>query len=189
MSDEWRDPATRLADGKCCLDAALLYLSWGWSVLPLCPPDHVGVGKDHGKNCKRSNWGKAPLIAGWQQQEQLPTPAQVVGWWRHWPNANVGIALGPLSGLVGLDLDGEGGEARLWELCKGILVPTYEFRTPGGGRRLLFATGQRLFRPKFMQEAKKQEFRLLGQGAQTVAPPSRHQSGGIYEWVALPQES
>ena len=49
----------RLADGERCLESALYYLSLGWSVLALCPPDHAGVGKMHSKACKSK--GKVPI--------------------------------------------------------------------------------------------------------------------------------
>jgi hypothetical protein len=79
----------RLADGQTCLEAALAYLARGWSVLPLCPPDHVGVGRGH--DCDSP--GKRPLVPWKEFQDRLPTEREVRDWWRHWPNANLGVAL------------------------------------------------------------------------------------------------
>jgi hypothetical protein len=57
--------------GAECLAAALDYLALGWSALALCPPDHVAVGKAHGKHCK--NPGKVPWGLWDDFQDRLPT--------------------------------------------------------------------------------------------------------------------
>jgi hypothetical protein len=178
--DVW-DQEARLEDGRRCLAAALLYLARGWSVVPLCPPDHVGVGREHGRKCQSP--GKVPLVLWDEYQVRPPTEAEVRAWWRRWPNANVGIVLGPVSGMVGLDIDGVGGEELLGRLAAGGIPDTLAFRTPGGGRRLLFRIEiGTLFAPGYQGLAKKEEVRLLAHGTQTVAPPSRHPAGGLYEW-------
>lgn len=177
-----RDPDEALADGAACLEAALHYLARGWCPIPLCPPDHVGAGKGHGKRCDHP--GKAPLIAEWTSFAKLPTEDRVREWWRHWPTANVGIVMGRVSGMVGLDVDGEAGEQELLTILAEIGLPsTLEFRTSGGGRRLLFGVeAERAVRIAIRSHGKKQEIRLLADGAQTVAPPSRHASGDYYRW-------
>lgn len=175
----------RLADGAACLEAALVYLARGWSVLPLCPPDHVGVGKEHAKRCQSK--GKAPLISWKEYQQRLPTEDEVRGWWKRWPNANVGIVLGSVSGLVGIDLDGPGGEELLAKVASGRLPPSLEFRTPGGGRRLLYQIGKSVrLQVQVEKAAAKEELRFLAEGTQTVAPPSRHLTGGVYQWICPP---
>src|SRR5262249_39951402 len=119
-----------------CLAAALKYMRRGWSVVPVCPPHHLGVGKAHGRRCTKP--GKAPLVASKPYQDRPPTEAAVRAWWATWPNANVGVVLGPVSGLVGIDLDGPAGEGLLREVSREELPETLSFRT-GKGRRLLFA--------------------------------------------------
>src|SRR5262249_11884660 len=126
----------RRQDGHECLAAALDYLALGWSVLAVCPPDHVGVGSTHAKKCK--NPGKAPWGEWKTYQSRLPTEEEVRRKWRDNETLNVGMALGPVSGLIGIDIDGAQGELRLQELSGGDLPWTLEFSTPGGGRRLLY---------------------------------------------------
>lgn len=178
--EEW------LADGRACLEAALLYCSRGWAAIPLCPPDHVGVGLRHAKDCKAGSWGKAPLVGGWTSFAAPPSAAELRFWWRQWPNANVGIVMGKVSGLVGVDVDGEAAETELLHVAADSgLPPALFFRTPGAGnrRRLLFRLLEGQSLPiSFLAYGEKQELRLLGDGSQTVAPPSRHQRGGYYEW-------
>jgi hypothetical protein len=179
---EW-DREARLEDGRACLEAALRYLSLGWSVLPLCPPDHVGVGKDHARAC--GSPGKAPLVPWKSYQRKAATERDVRVWWRQWPTANVGLVMGAVSGLVGLDVEGEAGEAELRRLAGDDLPATLEFST-GRGRRLLYAVppGQSL-RITTEVLGDSQELRLLAEGAQTVAPPSRHPSGRQYHWTRV----
>jgi hypothetical protein len=173
-----------LADGASCLEAALAYLAVGWCPVPLCPPDHIGVGKKHGRECEHP--GKAPLIAGWTSFTALPTVDQVRGWWKEKPNANVGVVMGQISGLVGLDIDGVGGEAAWAKAARSAQLPppTASFRTPGGGRRLLFSVAaEQVVAIAAAWSGERQEIRVLGDGSQTVVPPSRHFLGGYYAWT------
>jgi hypothetical protein len=174
------------AVGRECLEAALAYVALGWPALGLCPPDHVGVGREHGKDCESP--GKVPLpnFGRWKAyQDRLPTEAELRRWWEESPTMNVGVAMGNLPRLIGLDPDGPAGEARLQEMSGGDLPPTLEFRTPGGGRRLLYRIPDGAdFRPTAEAIGKGDELRFLAHGSQTVMPPSRHVSGGRYAWVS-----
>jgi hypothetical protein len=173
-----------LEAGRDCLAAALSYLKLGWPVLGLCPPDHIGIPRDH-RGCKHP--GKRPLPYGgeWKEfQDRLPTEREVRDWWATYPTMNLGMALGNLSRLIGPDADGPKGMARLQEMSKGDLPPTLEFTTPGGGRRYLYRIPDGVtFRPTFEALGKKEELRFLAHGSQTVLPPSRHAKGGRYVWV------
>jgi hypothetical protein len=179
-----RTPEESLADGAACREAALAYAARGWCPIPLCPPDHVGAGRAHGKVCQSP--GKVPLVGRWTRFERLPTAQDIRQWWHAWPNANVGLVMGRISRMVGLDVDGDGGEMELLGVLANLgLAPTLEFLTPGGGRRYLFGIELELtIKIAFRARGIKQELRLLAEGSQTVAPPSRHQCGGYYLWTA-----
>lgn len=171
----------RLEDGKACLEAGLAGLTRGWSMLWLCPPDHVGVGKQHHKSCKSP--GKAPFGLWGEFQTRLMTERELRSKHAELPNGNVGMAYGPVSGFVGIDVDGPAGEELLQKKSGGDLPETLEFKTPGGGRRLLYKIpdGASL-RTTYEAVAKKEELRFQAKGAQTVLPPSRHESGRLYAW-------
>ena len=68
-------------------------------------------------------------------------------WWRRWPDANVGVVTGRVSGIVVLDVDPRsgGGPAlgALQERC-GTLPATVEVRTGGNGRHLWFSCDEEL---------------------------------------------
>jgi hypothetical protein len=163
------------------LAAALAYLRRGWSVVPVCPPDHMGVGRGHAQRC--TSPGKAPLVAWMAYQERPPSKAQVETWWVSWPNANVGLVLGPVSGLVGIDVDGTDGGRMLEQVSRGELPRTLAFAT-ARGRRLLYAipggtaVGNRVY------GGGGGEVRVLARGTLTVMPPSLHASGKRYRWLS-----
>jgi len=106
---------------------------------------------------------------------------QVQRWWRRWPDANVGIVTGAVSGLVVLDVDPRhGGEESLaaLEAEHGALPRTVESLTGGGGQHLYFrhpgaSVPSRPIAPGLD---------LKGDGGLVVSPPSGHVSGRAYAW-------
>ena len=179
------DHEQRLAAGRACLEAALqVYLPQGFSITWCCDPDHIGVYKKHGKECQHP--GKAPMHPWKKRQGERPTAAQIEQHWRNYPIGNVGCVLGQVSALVRVDVDGEPGEAALQEWSQGDLPPTWEFRSSAAGRGLLYQWPED--QPchtviKASPDGAHTELRLMGNGSQTVLPPSRHASGSLYAWV------
>jgi hypothetical protein len=152
--------------------AALAYLARGWSVIPVEPR------------------GKRPLVPWRRLQTRAASPAQIGFWFERWPDANVAIVTGRLSGLVVVDIDPRhGGDRSLgaFEAEHGRLPATVESLTGGGGRHLYFAhPGTRT--PNRVNVLPGIDVR--GDGGCVVAPPSVHPSGRPYGWRAgcAPQE-
>jgi hypothetical protein len=174
-------------DKPYCLDSAIDYQSRGWSVLPLCPHDHVAVGKRHHKEC--SSPGKVPFFPHtgstvWgEHQTRRASADEVKGWFRSQANLNVGIALGPVSGLVAIDIDSDAGERMLEAMADGDLPVTLEYKT-GNGRRLIYSLPEGAeFRIRQRKDGQKEAIRFMGAGSQIVMPPSKHKSGPVYAWV------
>lgn len=72
---------------------------------------------------------------------------QVQAWWRQSPYANIGLAMGAISGVWALDVDVEhGGDETLWALeqANGKLPDTPVVYTGGGGRHLFFRYDKRV---------------------------------------------
>jgi len=145
-------------------DAALRYLSYGWSVIPFRPRD------------------KRPLVPWRRYQDEPPTRAQVDAWFTDHPDANVGIVTGAVSGLVVLDIDpAHGGDDSLAELERRYapLPRTVEVLTGGGGRHVYFRHPGGTVQNKV---GLAPGIDLRGDGGVVVAPPSIHPSGRRYEW-------
>ncbi len=161
--------------------AALQYAARGWPVLPLHTPDAEGRCSCHKPDCK--DVGKHPRTLRGLKDASLD-PVVITGWWRKWPNANVGLRTGARSGIVVLDVDaGTGGRETLVQLVAhyGPLPPTLTVETGGGGIHLVFAHPGVRVTTQAGQLGPGLDVR--GDGGYIVAPPSLHRSGRRYQWV------
>ena len=177
------DHQARLTVGQACLEAALDFLTRGIAPTCCCDPDHVGVGRQHGKECKSP--GKAPMHPWTDLQTRLPSPEEVRRRWKDYPYGNVGATLGQGSGLVRVDIDGAAGETKLQQLSQSVIPSTWEFHSSAESRGLLYAWPRDLpcKTTSDRMRGEHEELRLMGNGSQTVLPPSRHPSGSIYTWI------
>jgi hypothetical protein len=145
--------------------AALGYADLGWSVLPLRAKS------------------KRPLVAWRELEKRRASREEIEGWFRRWPDANVGVVTGAISRLVVLDIDPKhGGDDALAALERrhGPLGPTVEVVTGGGGRHFYFASPGGEIRNR---AGLAQGIDLRGDGGYIVAPPSIHPSGRPYRWI------
>lgn len=127
--------------------------------------------------------GKQPLLKGWQNRG-VPTEEEMDDWISKWPDLNIGLVLGTASGIVGTDVDGKEAEKRLKEVSQGELPHTWGFLTPGDGKRYLYKLPKGVTAKKYIEtlEGEHSELAFLGDGQQTILPPSVHPNGGIYKW-------
>lgn len=116
-------------------ETALSYASRGWPVFPVHSVDPAGRCSCGRADCQDP--GKHPRTDhGFKDASTDEAPIGV--WWSIWPDANVGIATGALSGLVVIDVD----EPEIPEVLRGLLgteaerIPTV--RTGGEGLHLYF---------------------------------------------------
>jgi|GEM_PF-2291801 len=160
------------------LDAAGAYTELGLRVIPLCGP---------ACGCKAP--GKRPWdptakshMVGWQQRG-VPTAAEVDAWLgaAGADRANLGCLTG--HGLVWLDVDGPEGERRLAEILGPNPPATWEFSRGPNSRRLVYSVPDGMAVPTIGGDGGHAGLRILGDGAQSVLPPSRHRSGDVYTWA------
>lgn len=162
-------------------EEALKLASEGYAVFPLHTPDSAGhCSCRAGADCRSS--GKHPRTPQ-GIKDATTDAAQIKSWWQKWPTANIGMAMGEVSGLVAIDIDPRhGGDASLCELVEQYedLPGTLRAKTGGGGHHLLYAYPGVTF---------KNSSSLLGEGIDVkidggyiVAAPSLHSSGQRYEW-------
>lgn len=128
--------------------------------------------------------GKVPLIKDWQKSKKA-SQKEINDWFIRWPDMNVGLVLGPASGIIGIDMDGEAAEEKFLEMAQGVVPETWTYKTPGGGKRYLYQLPKNCPTKKWILslEGDHSELAFLGEGCQTIMPPSIHPNGGIYEWV------
>ena len=166
------------------LNAALEYARDGMAVFP----GH-SVVTDRRCTCGRANCsspGKHPRIREWQKKAST-NEFRIREWWQRWPEANVCIATGQISGIVVLDVDPRHkGDLSLqeFEATHGSLPFTPVSRTGGGGCHYFFLSPNGAF-PNKANVLPGLDVR--GDGGFVVAPPSLHVSGDTYQWIKSPQ--
>jgi P4 family phage/plasmid primase-like protien len=161
-------------------DYAAAYTRGGWRVFPLHTPLSSGCSCGTA-DC--SKIGKHPRIADWQHAASSD-PATVAAWWEQFPEANIGFLL---DGMAVLDVDPRhGGFESLLALEEKYsrLERIARQESGSGGAHFLMAPGElkapiaRGFRPGLDL--------LTGTGCYIVVEPSRHASGGHYQWADKP---
>ncbi len=130
--------------------------------------------------------GKKPLIFEWAKRSAVPTTEEIEEWLAKWPTMNIGLVLGAASGIVGIDVDGPQALERLQEISGGDIPATWMYKTPGSeaGRRLLYRLPEGIGKAsKWVDklEGEHSELAFLGDGQQTIVPPS--QNGKPYTWI------
>lgn len=140
------------------------YQACGWSIFP------VETG------------GKKPLVKWKAFQMRLPTEAEIAEWFSLWPDANIAVALGAVSGIVVVDVDSLDAEQALLD-CLGDSSATRSAVSGShqpGKMHLYFQA------PEFPTTASFKplhpQLELRGQGGTVILPPSLHVSGHRYEW-------
>lgn len=166
------------------LQEALLQAEHGHLVHP-CHHPIEGGDCSCGK-CDPAQHGKHPALTGWQKKASTKEET-IRQWWTDEPECNIGLATGPGSNLLIVDIDcrGKDGFADLKELdpagigFEGIKTP--KARTGSGGGQLYFAwpKGCKLTTGAGIG-GKAIDFRGIGGNA--IAPGSSNNLGA-YEWI------
>ena len=131
------------------LEKALEYLNRKISVVP--------VKKD-----------KIPLIKWEEFQTRYPTKEEVISWWTKWPEANVAIVTGKISGLTIIDIEA-GGDINKFP-------KTATIKSGGGGWHLYYA-----YHPIKSATRVMSLTDIKSDGGLCTAPPSIHASGQEYK--------
>ncbi len=141
------------------LTSALEYQRFGLSIIPVA-------------NDKKS------LIAWQKYQHKKADKEKINSWWAQWPDANIGIVTGIISGLAVIDIDTEEGHKEIQKyIPDSITMPVVN--TPSGGKHLYFSCPDE----KLTNNAKViPGCDLRANGGYVLAPPSHNGAGGRYTW-------
>lgn len=129
---------------------------------------------------------KRPLILSWKQYQTEPASVeQIEAWWTQWPNANVGLVTGKVSGVTVVDIDAyKDGAPKITDF-----PPTYTIATGNGGVHLYYKYQEGL---TISANAYPQypHLDMRSDGGFVVAPPSitKYQkdgkdAGGVYRVI------
>ncbi len=155
MTNSARTSARGPGQARALVDHALGYAREGWPVFPLRPQ------------------GKAPLTRN--GVKDATTDQQTIsGWWRRYPEANIGMAIP--DGYLVLDLDAEDALYRL-KAEDRILPATAWARTAQGYHFWFRKSGENRNRVGLLEKVD-----VRAPGGYVVVPPSIHPSGAVYRW-------
>ncbi|MFA5630305.1 MAG: bifunctional DNA primase/polymerase [Porticoccaceae bacterium] len=147
------------------------YVKLGISVIPIAPGT-----KRPGKWSQSNGWEG---MGDWSRfSRRLPTEIEL-DYWSTFPDAGIGVVLGPASGLIAIDKDYDlpGGNDALEAIIpytpvskKGEKGYTKFYRSSGEPSRSFDVRKQRVLD-------------ILAEGRQTVVPPTLHPAGMTYVWI------
>src|SRR5262249_31391106 len=161
------------------LTAALQYAAVGLSVVPVHSINGDGwCSCRDGKSC--ASPGKHPRTQN-GIRDTTPDPTEIERFRSKWPDATIGIAMGPASGIAVIDIDPRNDGLETFENLEadlGRLPKTPMARTGGDGAHLMFNLPQIALR----KAAAGPGVDVLGGGCLMGAPPRRHASGDRYSW-------
>ena len=157
-----------------CLEAAIKYATqYNWAVFPVDAESKRPLTPHGCKDAKKS-------------------VGAIKNWWKKWPNANVGIATGSISGLIVIDEDIDRDKdldgfqsVRRWEQVNGALPETISVITGRGGCHLYFRYGGSDINNR---AGLLEGVDVRGEGGYVVAPPSIHPNGTEYQWEYSPDD-
>nr|WP_240807071.1 phage/plasmid primase, P4 family [Polyangium spumosum] len=160
----------------------------GWRPIPLWSVDpKTGACEcSRGARCGGSA-GKHPRMRAWQELQ--PTREDVLAWWKKWPDAGVGLAMGGEARLVALDIDGPAGREslRALEAVHGPLPRTLASRSGrvDGGEHRLFVVPEHFDMSAIRNNAGKLApgLDVRGEGGQIATCPTVHRTGSVYTWT------
>lgn len=162
--------------------------NYGWRIVPL-----YGIKDNHVCTCQKNgdcpSAGKHPRVSKWQEAA-TNNPDEAFELFKKYPQSNLGVALGPGSGIIDIECDDEKAEELLFELFDGELPETPTFQANRGKHRLFKWSKDIPFQDKAVFKIQNTlEFRTGNAGgAQSVFPPSQHSSGVDYLWIIPPDQ-
>jgi hypothetical protein len=122
---------------------------------------------------------KSHLIAWEPYQKEHASEDTIRSWFENWPNANVGIVTGAVSGCVVIDLDSVEARDKLKTLLGDYDLAAVPRTRTGKGWQLFFKhPGVSI--PN--RAAVIPGLDVRGDGGYVVAPPSIHPNGRKYKW-------
>jgi len=150
---------------------AKYYRSLGWNSIPIKTMD------------------KIPLIEWKAYEKKMASEEEVENWFSKWPNADIGVVCGDISGIAVMDIDIDKGGLDSLNSIKpkdyNLLTPLVKTGREGGGYHYYFKTNG-----KHVQKITdlRPGIDIQGEGSYAKAPPSIHKTGKHYRWIKSPTD-
>lgn len=164
------------------LNAALKYAQKGWMIFP------IHSIKDGRCSCGKldcSSAGKHPRTINGLKDATIDISI-IREWWKQWPDANIGVVTGEVSGIIAVDIDPRHmGHISIEKVENryGKIPNTIESNTGGGGSHKLLKYPSGYDIRCSTKLAGLVGLDVRANAGYIVAPPSNHISGRSYEWA------
>lgn len=171
------------------LRAALQYAARGWAVIPLHTPTGEGRCSCGGRDCKKDP--KTGLYKGKHPRtlhgvdDATRDHVIIRKWWARWPDANLGLACGAVSGgAEALDFENE-KVFNDWRKEVGALADKLVIQTTGKGCHVIFRCDDPGGNQKlaFEPDGKTPLIETRGTRGYIMASPSLHPNGRQYKLI------
>jgi hypothetical protein len=159
----------------------------GWHIIPLHHPVFSDSGEvscsceiekaKMGINKKCDSVGKHPRIKEWSKNASIDRTT-ILSWFEQWPDMNIGIVTGSISGIVVLDADGPKGKR---SLIQAPPVPQTATVKSGVGLHYYLIPPKDLYVKTLAGVMPGIDSR--GEGGYVCSPCSLHKRGYRYEWL------
>lgn len=124
---------------------------------------------------------KRPSILGWQRfGDRMPDDAEQRLWLADYASGNIGLPLGPCSGLVAVDIDST--DQRVLAAIKAVL-PTSPWERIGKKGMVLIYRFRNHITIRIKDQDERSVCEILSRGTQIVIPPSIHPDTGKPYWA------
>ena len=142
-------------------DHAVELFECGFSIIPLAKNQKKPIFQDWSKYC-----------------HQMPEPEQVDEWCEKYPDYNIGVCLGPASGIIAFDLDTDNEKVK--QIIESHVTPSPVIRWGKKGYVGFYKfSGQRSTSFEGIMD-------FLSTGRQVVLPPSIHpDTKNPYQWLSF----
>jgi putative DNA primase/helicase len=111
------------------------------------------------------------MLAWTQYADRMPTPEEQAAWLASYADGNIGLPLGPCSGLVAIDIDND--DPKVIEAIESVLPTSPWTRVGRKGKVLIFKW--RDHQTARIRDANENALvEILSRGTQIVIPPSIH---------------
>ena len=158
------------------------YIQAGFAILPIW---WIADGKCGCGDTRCNSPGKHPIgaLAPKGVKNATSDLAIATAWWAQFPTANIGLALGRVSGYVAIDVDGPQAQELLDKIFTIYNIPfvqTWRVETgrEDGGYHLYYRYPDSISVPNH----KMQGLEIRSDKVYVVAPPSIHYTGRVYTW-------
>jgi hypothetical protein len=141
-----------------------------WSVFPLCPATKMPY--------KGFKW-----VADHKLTTRLPSVAEIKNWWNYYPEANIGLATGNISGVIVFDVD----DSSAHELIdrKGTVTTVVAQTSTSDKLHYYYKLPDKL-KTRSINKSDKKPICVKANGGYVQIPPSKHPSGLYYKWIRDP---